>query len=211
MTDSIFTAMLAAKSDLPVVIEKTSRGHHNSYAPLEDIIAKTTPVLAKHQIFMTQCFTVEAGQQLLRTRLIHGPSGTTLDSDYLIEVERDAGDAKLARGQVQGKAITYARRYALAAILGIGTGEQDLDGSPSDAPPHNGRATSTDPTDRPPTDAERTRFEERFNELAPTSIRQQASIDVGLGRPGDWTISTMAAAIKRARALVEAQDDVPLN
>lgn len=74
---------------------------------------------------MQEPCALDNGQPALRTRLIHSETGEFIESTMpLILAKNDP--------QGQGSAITYARRYALAAIFGV-TGEKDDDGNSSRA------------------------------------------------------------------------------
>lgn len=63
------------------------------------------------------------GTNGLTTILMHAESGEFIESDYTMKPAKDDP-------QGQGSAITYQRRYALSAILGLST-EDDDDGNAS--------------------------------------------------------------------------------
>src|SRR5688500_13292190 len=92
------------------------------YAPLSsglDIIRKT---LGSHEIAVVQTTAVdkEAGLIRLTTILAHS-SGEWISSDWPV-----CPVSETAAPQRMGAALTYARRYALFALVGI-AGEDDLD------------------------------------------------------------------------------------
>jgi ERF superfamily len=92
------------------------------YAPLSsglDIVRKT---LGKHEIAAVQATAIdrEAGIVSVTTRLCHS-SGEWIASDWPVCPLDDMGSPKR-----MGAALTYARRYALFALVGI-AGEDDLD------------------------------------------------------------------------------------
>jgi hypothetical protein len=117
-------ALVAAQADMPAVEPDAVNPHFKTkFVSLDHLIAKTRPVLNRHHLALVQLpATSEAGLPVLRTILIHGPSG-----------EQVSADAPLMLGkndmQGLGAAITYARRYAWAAALGIATEEDDDDES----------------------------------------------------------------------------------
>jgi len=88
-----------------------------SYADLADILAAVRKPLSSHGLAVVQPIAwTPQGQPWLITRLLHS-SGEWLESLYrLVEYERP---------QDMGSAITYARRYALTALLGIAAEEDD--------------------------------------------------------------------------------------
>src|SRR5947208_11094266 len=92
------------------------------YAPLSsglDIVRKT---LGQHEIATLQTTAVDqlAGMVNLTTTLAHA-SGEWIASDWPV-----CPIAETANPQRMGAALTYARRYALFALVGI-AGEDDLD------------------------------------------------------------------------------------
>ncbi|MCK9601654.1 MAG: ERF family protein [Sphaerochaeta sp.] len=97
----------------------------SKYTPLADLIDHARPVLAKHGLAVIQsCGETEAGKTAVFTRMIHD-SGEWMESDPV--VMSPAKDGK-ETPQTVGAAITYARRYGLAPMLGVAS-EEDDDGN----------------------------------------------------------------------------------
>ena len=92
------------------------------YAPLSDGLNIIRKTLGRHEIATLQSTSVDetAGLIKLRTVLAHS-SGEWISSDWPV---CPLGD--LASPKRMGAALTYARRYALFALVGI-AGEDDLD------------------------------------------------------------------------------------
>jgi len=88
----------------------------SSYADLSSILAVQAPLLKAKLSFVQ--FPV--GENTLTTMLMH-ESGEWMRSNYTLKPVK-------ADPQSAGSAITYARRYALGAILGLST-EEDDDGA----------------------------------------------------------------------------------
>src|SRR5215469_8913840 len=95
-----------------------------SYANLASITETVAPILAGLDLYWTCKPTMADGQFVLRYKLGHAPTG-----------EYEEGDYPLPAGtpQTQGGAITYARRYALCAVLGIAPAEDDDDAQAAEA------------------------------------------------------------------------------
>ena len=126
----IAKALIEAQKELPLVIAKESDGivrdgQHRKYAGLENIIEKVRPILNKHGISLLQPGRIEDGQYVCRTILLH-TSGETIEAEWPVQ---GAKDTKLHPDQCLGLGLSFARRYSLPSLLGIGTGEQDLDAS----------------------------------------------------------------------------------
>lgn len=128
-------ALAKAQSEMPAV-EKDGRNPHfgNSFASLDNIIAKTRPVLNANGLAIVQFPTVaDTGQPTLRTIIVHAGSGERLEADMPLFVSKQDM-------QGLGSAITYARRYAWAAALGIASDEDDDGHHASSQPRDNANA-----------------------------------------------------------------------
>jgi hypothetical protein len=92
------------------------------YAPLSDGLNIIRKTLGQHEIATLQSTLVDqtAGLIRLKTVLAHS-SGEWISSDWPVCPLDD-----LASPKRMGAALTYARRYALFALVGI-AGEDDLD------------------------------------------------------------------------------------
>lgn len=112
-------ALIAIQRDMPAV-ERDGSSHHGKYTTLGHLLAKAKPVLSQHGVAVCQFPSMNhEGRPTLRTLLIH-ESGDTLESEALLSpVKNDP--------QSHGSALTYMRRYALAAALGI-SDQEDKDG-----------------------------------------------------------------------------------
>jgi hypothetical protein len=99
----------------------TKGGLTSKYATLDNIIESTKQLLAKYGVIVVQDAATENGEVTVKTRLFHA-SGQWMESDVLRmkPVKNDP--------QGIGGAITYARRYQLAALLNLAT-EEDDDGN----------------------------------------------------------------------------------
>jgi len=109
-------AFPAIPRDKKVVVQKKTGGSYEfKYAPLESIIAATRGPLYDNGLAVAQLIDSDA----LVTMLLH-ESGAYLEARTMIPSVPDI--------QGFGSAITYLRRYAITAILGIAT-EEDDDGN----------------------------------------------------------------------------------
>jgi hypothetical protein len=119
--DKISKAIVAFRAKCPNV-EKDKQGYGYKYATLGNIINKTRDILKANGLAVIQ-FPI-AGHNALGciTTVIH-ESGQYLRARFLMPVpELTATNVT----QNAGAAITYARRYALGAVLGIAT-DDDTD------------------------------------------------------------------------------------
>lgn len=122
-TATLYKALAAAQKDFPP-IDKSQTGDAGSYtykyADLANILAAVRPVLAKHGLSVTQPIRGE----YLHTVLAH-ESGETIESQVRI------GDP--GKPQQYGSLLTYVRRYALIALLGVAA-EEDTEARGVEAP-----------------------------------------------------------------------------
>lgn len=92
--------------------------YKSKYAPLEVVVDTAKPVLQKHGLSYIQSCGGD-GSNISVTTLIMHESGEWIETDPLIV------KAEKASAQGAGSAITYARRYALSAALGLASDDDD--------------------------------------------------------------------------------------
>jgi hypothetical protein len=107
----------------------------NRYADLGAVIEAARPFLAENDLSFSQFATVEQNRVNVETLLMHG-SGEWLSETLSLPLGDNKG---LSAAQAVGVVITYARRYALAPMLGVYAGD-DADGN--DNEPTNGGTTA---------------------------------------------------------------------
>jgi hypothetical protein len=123
-TEKIFPALIKAQSEIETVLKKSDNPYFKSkYADLPSIQAMLKPILTAHGLGVVQApgatkMIGETSMSLaLSTRLIH-------ESGEWIEETLELPIAK-ADPQGAGSAITYGRRYALAAMFNISVDGDD--------------------------------------------------------------------------------------
>src|SRR5205085_8093826 len=95
--------------------DATNPFFNSKYATLSTILEAIKQPLLEAGLSFTQFPT---GQNGLTTVLMHGESGEYMQCDYFMQpVKNDP--------QAQGSVISYMRRYALAAVLGLNLDEDD--------------------------------------------------------------------------------------
>jgi hypothetical protein len=117
--DALASALAKAQLEIKnATLNKVNPHFKSRYADLAAIRDAVIPSLARHGIAMTQTtdFSPDVGFVLITT-LTHS-SGQFLDSYYPLPND-------VSKPQVMGSAMTYARRYSLAAICGIAAEEDD--------------------------------------------------------------------------------------
>lgn len=139
MSAKIMAALVAAQGELsnPIKAKKANTGTYSyTYADLAGVLDHVRPVLAKHSLGLVQDVEVADGRVGITTTLIHS-SGESLRFGPL------AASAPVDM-QKLGSAITYARRYALVAALGIAADEDDDGAAAKDAPKSKPKAVAND-------------------------------------------------------------------
>lgn len=121
--DKLFPALIAAQAEFPSIPQDGYNPHYKSkFSTLKAVRKATVPVLAKHDLTITQFpSTDESGKPALTTWLAHG-SGQYIKEKTVLSMSK-------SDPQAQGSAITYLRRYAWSSILGLVTDEDDDDGN----------------------------------------------------------------------------------
>lgn len=121
----LMTALAAAMAEMPAVKKNAQNTFlKNKYATLDNIIEAAKPVLSKHKLFFIQ----QVNDNGVETFIYH-ESGEFISSGCMKIPEETAKGLSLA--QSMGVSITYAKRYQLAAMLGISS-DDDTDGQIGD-------------------------------------------------------------------------------
>lgn len=134
-TGAIAAALAKVQADLPdierdrtVEVEKKAGGTYSySYVTLANLSKAVLPLLATNGLsFAAMPGTGSDGKMCLRYTLMH-ESGERLDGEFPI-----SGEGGI---QMVGGRITYARRYCLAALVGVAADEDDESTLAADAGP----------------------------------------------------------------------------
>lgn len=119
--EAISKALVKAQGEFEVVSKTANNPFFKSkYADLPSVVLAATPILKENGLAVTQLLGYENEKDTLTTRLLH-ETGQWIESTmklYLVKPD----------SQSLGSAITYSRRYAYMAILGL-VADVDDDGN----------------------------------------------------------------------------------
>ena len=121
---SIAQAIVKAQAEMPKLLADSDNPYYKSkYIALADLIKEVRPVLAKYGLAIIQGVSGDGEKAvIITTRIIH-ESGEWIEEAFTMPVV--AKGTKEATPQDYGAAVTYARRYSLAGILGVASEEDD--------------------------------------------------------------------------------------
>jgi len=140
---AIAEALSKAQAEMDnAAFNKTNPHFKSRYADLAAIRDAIIPALAKNDIAVIQPTDILDGQLVVRTTLAH-KSGQWMAGIFPVSAGSNA------TAQQMGSAVTYARRYSLAAMVGIAA-EEDDDGNAAETTPKTAKvqaipAKSSDP------------------------------------------------------------------
>jgi hypothetical protein len=138
MTTTLSSSLVAALGELENVQKNATNPHfRNRYCSLDAILDAVRPVLKKHGLAISQEPITSDGMVGVTTRIIH-TTGESTESTLLLPVQQNTA-------QGFGSALTYARRYAVASVLGIAADDDD-DGEVASSPPR--KPTAAQPLPR---------------------------------------------------------------
>lgn len=121
----ITAALVAFHKEMPTIKKNSVNPFFkSSYASLPDILDAIDPLLVKHGLAVVQ---VPTDRHQLKTILLH-TSGESIEGTYEMTPKDESP-------QGIGSTITYARRYALAAMLSLNIDEDDDGNAGSTTPP----------------------------------------------------------------------------
>lgn len=129
----LYGALAQAQSEFLSIEKKTTNPFYKSkYADLAEIRSATTPALSKNGLAVVQIIVPDDNFVVIDTLLCY-KNGTSIKSQIkLSPVKTDP--------QGIGSTITYARRYSLAALLGVAAEDDD------DANAGSGKVEKKEPT-----------------------------------------------------------------
>lgn len=107
----ISKAIAAAQGELENVT-KDGKANYGKYATLAAVLEEIRPALSKNGVAITQWPETTENGHCLTTVLSHAESGEWMSGELLMSLDRPTM-------QSLGSAITYARRYAASAAVGI--------------------------------------------------------------------------------------------
>lgn len=138
--NELATALAKAQGEIEIAVKDSENPHFKSrYADLQSCWAACRDPLTKHGLAVVQSPSHEDGVAHVTTLLTHS-SGQWMRSDCSVRPNKP--DA-----QGLGSALTYLRRYALSAMVGIAPGDDD-DGNAASAD-QGGVKTPTKPKTEP--------------------------------------------------------------
>jgi len=119
----IAKALIEIQRELePIVRTAENDAYANSYAPLDVVTPAAHRLLAERKIALMQpMVTDESGHAALETILIH-ESGRSFSRTTKLAMSK-------VDPQSHGSAVTYTRRYALMAMIGLTSKDEDDDGN----------------------------------------------------------------------------------
>lgn len=120
--EQLAKALSAAQAEFGTVPQTGYNPFHKSkYSTIEDYVNAAKPILAKHGLSISQAPNLMESQFVLTTILMHESGEHVVSNQPIFSAKQDA--------QSMGSAITYARRYAYGAVLGMASGDFDDDGN----------------------------------------------------------------------------------
>lgn len=125
-TQKTLAQIIAEIQDEVGNIKKDSKNPHfkNTYASYEQVLEVLNPILRKHNLVIYHGFgePIFENQIAVTTELVNTIKNKGLTTTLYIPVSK-------LDPQMAGSAITYAKRYSILAMLGLGTEDDDGEGA----------------------------------------------------------------------------------
>lgn len=122
--NELVSALSKAQGQMRLAAADRSNPHFKSkYASLASTLETIREPLANHGLAVIQTFDSQAADPIVVTTLAHS-SGQWISSRLTVLCAQKTNHAL-------GSGITYAKRYSLAAIVGVASGDEDDDGNKS--------------------------------------------------------------------------------
>lgn len=203
---ALAAALSAAQGEITAAAKDSDNPYFRSrYADLASIWDACRAPLARNGLSIIQCPTAEGARVTVHTTLLHS-SGEYVTSSLAMTSMRQLKDGggweKVESPQAVGSTITYARRYALAAMVGVAPDDDDGEaaqgrGAP---PPHRPPVRPIAAAMKPPAE----RFAQRADTIAAKA--EQVPLPIAATAPAPWgTRPIMEAAFEDVHATVGDQ------
>lgn len=124
-------ALRNAQAEL-MTVKKDRQGFGYKYADLASCLETVREPLSNNGLSIVQFPTSMDGKQFLVTQLMHD-SGEYISGEYLLDGTNM--QSKMNGCQIMGSVLTYARRYCLAAMVGLAQEDDDAASVPSTKTP----------------------------------------------------------------------------
>jgi ERF superfamily len=122
-TPNLFAALAKAQGEIQSAKKDSLNPHFKSkYADLASVWDACREPLSRNELSVVQVVRMSQGQLVLRTILGHSSGEEAPYSDFPILAQRQDS-------QSIGSAMTYARRYSLAALVGVAPEDDDGEGA----------------------------------------------------------------------------------
>jgi hypothetical protein len=181
--NELAAALAKAQGEItPAEFDASNPHFRSKYASLASITAAVKAPLAKNGLAVVQGASAGEGSVTVTTRIIHA-SGQFIGSELTLPV------GERATPQAVGSAITYGRRYGMAALVGV-VAEEDDDGNNATANAVQSPAAAVVKTAAPSAQSASSAPLEDASE----AIRWRGKVDrieekTGTSAKGPWTIT----------------------
>lgn len=197
------TALAKAQGELKNVL-KSGTAQYGKYAELGPTLEEVRPVTSKHGLAIVQMpVLLDDATTGLTTQVMH-LSGEWIRSTFAVKMQQQTP-------QGQGSAITYGRRYALSAMLGIAGDDDDGQEGSSGKDPEKGREAPKKPaagsqTPQLATTAQKAHVAEalRSQGVSDEDMRGELMERYGVANPERMTAEEAANVLKVVKAFGEA-------
>lgn len=115
---AISAAFVKARKEMGATVAKDAKGNYGKYATLAAIVEATTDVLAANGLAIIQEARADEQGLIVDTWLVHESGATMQFASLPMPLTNRTA-------QAVGSAITYARRYQLAAVCGLAPDDDD--------------------------------------------------------------------------------------
>lgn len=153
--ENLAKALAKAQAEFTTVPQSGFNPHFkNKFSTFQDHVNAARPILAKHGLSISQMPNLlgESERFVLTTILMHESGESIASNQPIFAMKQDA--------QSMGSAITYAKRYAYGAVLGMASGDFEDDGNAATAP---AKAAPDEPTPAKATATKNQSIAERVN------------------------------------------------
>lgn len=141
--NELSTALAKAQSEIRGAVKDDTNPHYKmKYASLASVWDACRKPLSDNGLSVTQVTDINPQGEVVLLTTLHHSSGQYLGGAYPLRPVKDDP-------QGMGSALTYARRYTLASLVGVAPEDDDGEGSTGRGDAPEGKQTQRTPNKRP--------------------------------------------------------------
>lgn len=202
---TLLSALFQVQKECPIVKKSADNPFFKSkYADLPAVWDAVKGLMVAHNLLVTHQTETKEGHDYLKTTIHHVPTGESISSESRLHLQKPTS-------QEYGSCVTYMRRYAISALLGLVTENDDDDGNASSQKkPETKKPETKQPEIIPFTGPEFLALQKSIKAAtAETFVEEKAKAKAAWPRMSEAHRKEITKAVEKKTADLAKADDIP--